>query len=344
MPELRRDIITGRWVVIATERAKRPESFSQAAKEENKPLDTCPFCYGNEHLTPPEVMAYRQGSAPDTSGWSVRVVPNKYPAFILEDHSLNHGDGVYESRGGLGVHEVIVHSPDHNKGLALLTEAQAADVVRAYRDRYLALKSDERLKYILIIVNQGKMAGASLEHPHSQLFAIPLIPLSIREEIAGSVRYFKEKGDCVFCEIVRYESTARNRVILETENFISLAPYASRVPFETWILPKKHEARFENIEGEEIDEFAQILRNTLAKLHAGLGDPPYNYFIHTSPCRDGELKGNEAGYIYHWHLEILPKLSIIAGFELGLGIMINISNPEQTAEFLRSVPLSYSLP
>jgi UDPglucose--hexose-1-phosphate uridylyltransferase len=338
VPELRRDIVTGKWVVIATERAKRPESFTQATKEEVKPSDTCPFCYGNEHLTPPEVMAYRpDGSPPDTTGWTLRVVPNKFPAFTLEEKVVDSGDGFYESQTGLGVHEVIVHSPDHKKSFALLSPEEAADVVRAYRDRYASLRNDERLRYILFIVNQGKMAGASLEHPHSQLFAVPLIPTTIREEIVGSARYFREKEGCVYCELIRYESTAEKRIVAETENFVSFAPYASRVPFETWILPKKHQARFESMTEPEIDEFAQLLRDVLARLYFGLGDPAYNYFIHTSPCRDPELKVGEFGKVYHWHLEIMPKLSIMAGFELGLGIMINVSNPEETADFLRNV-------
>jgi len=259
----------------------------------------------------------------------VRVVPNKYPAFSLEDQVFACGEGICQVMSGVGTHEVIVGSPDHYKSLALLTDSEVAQVICAYRDRYIALSTDPRIQYILIIVNQGAKAGASLEHPHSQLFAIPMIPLGAREELEGVAKYLEEKGSCIYCDLIGYERGVGERFILESEFFVAFAPYASRVPFETWILPKEHHSAFETMSWNEIQSLAWILRQILGKLHRGLNDPPYNLYLHTAPCQDGTFA------YYHWHIEILPKLSIIAGFELGAGMMINVVKPEEAAAFLR---------
>ncbi len=240
-------------------------------------------------------------------------------------------------REGIGTHEVIISSPSHHNSLALLAPEEAALVISAYRDRYVALKEDERIKFILLIVNHGKTAGASLEHPHSQLFAIPTVPQLIQEELKGSAKFYKDTGQCVFCKIVGYELKRGIRIIEETERFVAFAPYASRIPFEVWIAPKNHEPRFEAISEEEIREFAQLLQGVLYRFYIGLGDPPYNYYLHTLPCRGVTSRVGDLEQIYHWHLEILPKLSVIAGFELGTNIMINVTRPEDTVEFLRSV-------
>lgn len=337
MPELRQDIVSGRWVVIATERAKRPESFSKEVSGEQKSDSICPFCYGNEHLTPPEVMAYRDDPSRDTSGWQVRVVPNKYPAFVFGEKVNNEDSEIYSMLEGAGAHEVIISNPSHHKSFALLTPEEAALVVSAYRDRYLTLKENEQIKSILLIVNHGKTAGASLEHPHSQLFAVPLVPKMIQEELKGSVKHFKETNKCVFCKLIEYELRKGIRIIEETENFVAFAPYASRVPFEVWIIPKNHEPRFETVNEEVIREFAALVQSTLNRLYVGLGDPPYNYYLHTLPCRGIGSKLVDLESVYHWHLEILPKLSIMAGFELGADISINVTRPEDTVQFLRNV-------
>jgi len=335
--ELRQDPVTGRWVVIATERAKRPESFSQRHEKLVRTKAICPFCYGSEDMTPPEVLAFRPESGkPNTSGWKVRVVPNKFPAFTMGNKSevsmlgMQENLGIYLRMQGLGVHEVIVNSPDHFKSLALLTEDEVGLVIDAYRSRLLDIKNNPGVEYVLIIVNHGKEAGASIEHSHSQLFGTPIIPPLITEELNGSRSYFHEKGRCVFCDILSEELGLNERIILESENFLVFSPYAARQPFETWIIPKRHSANFESISSIEKKDFAFVLKNTLLKIYDGLNDSPYNFYLHTSPYKV------DTGKFYHWHLEIFPKLSIQAGFEMGSGTMINVAFPEESAKFLRN--------
>ncbi|MDO8885877.1 galactose-1-phosphate uridylyltransferase [Candidatus Oleimmundimicrobium sp.] len=348
MPELRREPITGRWVVIATKRAKRPESFTQKQRKPVKLMANCPFCYGNEGMTPSEVLAFRpKGTKPNSSGWKVRVVPNKFPAFTMKSESEiktpivptefeDKQTGrqkeleIYSHRPALGVHEVIVSSPDHVKSLALLTEQEVELVIEAYCSRLLDIKKDSRIKQVLIIVNHGEEAGTSIEHPHSQLFGMPIIPPVVAEEISCADRYFRKTGQCVFCNILAEELKMAERIITESEYFLSFSPYASRQPFETWIVPKKHLANFELISLAEKKDFASILKSTLGKIYKGLDDPPYNFYLHTSPFQ------MDAKKFYHWHIEILPKLSIQAGFEMGSGIMINVVSPEEAAKFLRN--------
>lgn len=345
--------------MIATERALRPESFTRVKTEEVETTAACPFCYGNEALTPPEIMAYRpKNTLPDTPGWTIRVVPNKYPAFVPE-YPGRHGkplvsEGMYPSMVAIGAHEVIISSPDHYKSLALLSKSQVMKIISSYRDRYLALKEDSRIRYILIIVNHGREAGASIEHPHSQVFAVPLLPATIKEELVGAYSFFEREKSCIFCHMIEHELQEGKSVILESKNYIVFAPYASRVPFELWIMPKEHKPSFETIRFSEIEDLASILRTILGKLYKGLSDPPYNYFIHTCPPLGNGRPATpgpehrEMGIppigpedmiprVYHWHIEILPKLSTAAGFEMGTGIMINIATPENVAEYLREM-------
>lgn len=337
MPELRKDIITDRWAIIATERAKRPESFSEERVQKKKSETVCPFCSGHEEMTPPEVMAYRDDKTePDTPGWSLRVVPNKFPAFITEASYRERQVGLYKARGAPGAHEVIIHSPDHEKSLAELSYGEVTQVIRAYKDRYLELKEHPWLKdivkYILIIVNQGKRAGASLEHPHSQLFAIPFVPPIVRTEISVGNRFYKEHKQCIFCAVLDEESNKEQRVIIDNEDFLVFCPFASFMPMEVWIVPKKHHHLFEEIDEHTQENLAETLRDTLLILFEGLNDPPYNLYLHTFP-----VNGKEINESYHWHLEIFPRLTIEGGFELGSGVFINVARPEEAAEFLRSI-------
>ena len=332
MPELRQEPVTGKWVVIATERAKRPENFTQADKEEASADTTCPFCYGNERMTPPEVMAYRPpNTQPDKPGWKVRVVPNKFPAFASDDEPNLDKRGMYRYMPAAGFHEVIINSPDHTKSLGMLSNKEIVSVISAYRDRYLALKKDPKVKYILIIVNHGKKAGASLEHPHAQLFSSPMIPINVGEELEGASKHYNETGRCIYCDIIKEELFTKMRVVMDTKHFLVFCPFASRSPFETWIIPKKHSSHFEDLSPQEINNLASVVRLTLLKLYDGLGDPAYNFYIHTSPC-DSPSRPD-----YHWHIEMFPKLAIQAGFEMGSGIMINIARPEDTAPFLKRI-------
>ncbi|MGH2457364.1 MAG: galactose-1-phosphate uridylyltransferase [Chloroflexota bacterium] len=336
MPQLRQDLVTQRWVAIATERAKRPSSFSRAAGGVATPAATCPFCLGHESMTPPEVMAYRApGTAPNTPGWEVRVVPNLYPAFGPADaEPIRSKEGPYDTMTGVGVHEVLISSPAHGDDFAQLSAAQISRIVRGYIDRYDAHRDNPAIQYMLIINNHGKEAGASLEHPHSQLFGIPLVPFAVREELDGVRRYRAEHGGCAYCEILAAEQSDRTRIIAENDDFLVYAPFASRTPFEASILPKWHAARFEEMNPSQQENFANALRDLAVRIFRGLNDPPYNFYIHTAPVhQDGAVD-------YHWHLELLPKLAIAAGFELGTGLMINVATPEAAAEYLRGVDLS----
>ncbi len=334
MPELRQEPITGNWVVIATNRAKRPENFTQSEKEEISPNTICPFCYGHEHLTPPEVMAYRPTETqPNTPGWKVRVVPNKFPAFVQEEDKESHKPGLYKRKASVGFHEVIISSPDHEKNLAVLSHKELVTMISAYKDRYVQLRNHPKVGYILIIINHGKKAGATLEHPHAQLFASPIIPARIQEELAGSLEYYEKTERCIFCDIIKEETASKMRIILDTKHFTVFCPYASRVPFETWIVPKKHSSHFEQISPQQVNNLARVIRLYFAKLRKGLNNPAYNLFIHTSPNR------SPSQVYYHWHVEILPKLNIQAGFEIGSGIMINITRPEDTAAYLKGIDL-----
>lgn len=336
MPQLRQDLVTGRWVSIATERAKRPNSFTRAAAVAVPAGAQCPFCPGHESMTPPEVMAYRApGTNPNSPGWDIRVVPNLYPAFGPANGEATVGhDGPYETMNGVGVHEVLVTSPDHYADIAELSSAQAALVVQSYVDRYNANKDNPAVQYLLIINNHGKEAGASLEHPHSQLFGIPVVPTAVQEELDGVRRYRAQHDSCPFCDVVAYERTAGERVVFENDAFLVYAPFASRTPFELNVLPRQHRGRFEEMSAAEHAAFAQALQQATGRVSKGLNNPPYNFYVHTAPIRATSSDD------YHWHLELLPKLAIAAGFELGTGLMINVATPESAAEFLRGIDLA----
>ncbi|MCH8125470.1 galactose-1-phosphate uridylyltransferase [candidate division KSB1 bacterium] len=330
MPELRKDPIVGRWVIISTGRGKRPSDFIvETVKRQG---GFCPFCEGNEVKTPPEVLAYREAEKKaNQPGWRVRVVPNKYPALQVEGELNRVGDGVYDTMNGIGAHEVIIETPEHKKDLIDLDSSHIQEIWWAIKERMLDLKKDIRFKYILVFKNHGAAAGASLEHSHSQLIATPIIPIQVAEELKGFQEYYKYKERCIFCDIIHQERNSGKRIILENEMFVSLEPFAPRFPFETWILPKNHLAKFENSQKEDFHHFALIVKETLIRLNRALSDPPYNFMIHTAPLSDDNKQN------FHWHMEIIPKLTKIAGFEWGSGFYINPTLPEDAAKFLREI-------
>ena len=329
MPELRREPITGRWVIIATDRAIRPTDFVRN-KVQIRGSGFCPFCYGNEKKTPPEIHAYRNdGSARDTPGWSLRIVPNKFPALGIEGALNRQGEGLYDKMNGIGAHEVIIETPQHNLTLATMPTRCVEDVLWAYRDRILDLKKDRRFKYILIFKNHGEAAGASLEHTHSQLIALPVVPKRVREEVDGSREHYNIKERCIICDIISQEKEKSARLIAENQAFVVLAPFAPRFPFEMWIIPKTHQCAFEQSQKPEFEQLAPLLKDMLARLDRVLEYPAYNYIIHTAPI------GESTEDYYHWHLEIMPKLTKVAGFEWGTGFYINPTPPEVSAKFLR---------
>ncbi|MBL7171069.1 MAG: galactose-1-phosphate uridylyltransferase [Candidatus Omnitrophica bacterium] len=334
MGELRLDPMTARWVIISTEKDLGPDGY-----EIESPIikgGTCPFCLGSEKLTPPEVDADRPtGTAPDTPGWETRTVPNKYPALKNEPELNRAGVGMFDMMNGVGKHEVIVEDIDHNKQLADLSIGQIKKVIEVYKRRSLELGKDERFKYVLIFKNYGLAAGASLEHSHTQLISLPIVPRRVTEELECAHRYFDYKERCVFCDIVGQEIDYRHREISENKDFVAFCPYASRSPFEISIVPRAHKAYFTDITEEEIDSFARILKEVLMRMKAALKDPPYNFIIHTTP-----LNGNgDAKEYYHWHVELMPKLSKIAGFEWGTGFYINPTSPETASRYLKEAKI-----
>jgi UDPglucose--hexose-1-phosphate uridylyltransferase len=330
VPELRKDPITGRWVIISTDRQKRPNDF----RVEHAALlggEYCPFCAGREDMTPPEVLAFRQhGQMANGPGWDLRVVPNKFPALQVEGALDREGEGLFDRMNGIGAHEVIIENPDHAKTLATMSEMEIERVLWAFRERILDLKRDTRFRFILVFKNHGAAAGATLEHSHSQLIALPIVPDFVREEIEGAKRHYLMKERCVFCDIIRQEVSSGRRVIHENADIVALAPYAPRFPFETWLLPRSHGARFEEAPRHAYESLARMLRSVLQRMNRALENPAYNLVIHSAPFSE---QGTE---FYHWHVEVLPKLTRTAGFESGTGFYINPTSPEEAAQVLRN--------
>ena len=328
MPELRKDPVVGRWVIIATERVRRPSDF--AVPRYPRKGGPCVFCAGHESETPPEILAYRDADGePDGPGWRVRVIPNKFPALRIEGDLERRGLGIYDLMNGVGAHEVIVESPDHERGLAALPASAVAEVLGAYRDRIEDLKGDDRFRSVLVFKNHGVEAGASLEHPHSQLIATPVVPLVVADELHFARSYHGYRERCLFCDILTQELEGRSRLVAEGEHVVAFAPFAARVPFETWLMPRRHAAAFEQSDAELLADCGGVLRTVLRKLDRAVGDPPFNLLLHSAPF------GASDNPSYHWHFEIMPKLTGIAGFELGSGFTINPVPPEDAARMLR---------
>jgi UDPglucose--hexose-1-phosphate uridylyltransferase len=337
MPELRKDPILGRWVIISSERGRRPSSFSTVRRHDDVTL--CPFCPGNEHHTPPEVLAFREpGTEPNRPGWRLRVIPNKYPALKIEGTLNREPKGIYDRMNGVGAHEVIIETSEHKLDMADMTVPQIRDVLWAYRERFVDLRRDTRFQYILIFKNHGEAAGASLEHAHSQLIATPIIPKRVMEKLRGSAKYFEFRERCIFCDIIRQEITEQERIVQDFDAVISFEPFASRFPFETWIIPKTHQSSYLEMSDAEYTTLARCIKDTLTRLKIALDNPPFNYMIHTRPI------SKEYHDIFHWHIEIIPKLTKVAGFEWGSGFYINPTSPEEAAAFLRRIDIDKKVP
>ncbi|NDY42165.1 galactose-1-phosphate uridylyltransferase [Dissulfurirhabdus thermomarina] len=332
MPEFRRDPIIGRWVIIAKERGKRPSDF--VIQPERRVGGFCPLCQGNENTTPPEVLAYGPpGRVPNTPGWTVRVVPNKFPALVIEGDLDKQGEGIYDKMNGIGAHEVIVETPDHDQTLAGMPHDHVVQIFHAYRDRMVDLERDQRFRYIMVFKNFGRAAGASLEHSHSQLIALPVVPHRMQEEINGTRKYYDYKERCVYCDIIRQERSQNVRVVCENEGFIAICPYAPLAPFETWVLPKRHASSFPSLDEPGFQALTGVFLETMRRLDRALPRVPYNYMLHTAPLRTPPMEH------YHWHIEIVPKLTMIAGFEWGTGFYINPTPPEEAARYLREMEI-----
>ena len=284
-------------------------------------------------MTPPEIRGYRHGSAPDTPGWDLRVVPNRFPALRVEGTLDPVGEGMFDRMNGIGAHEVIIETPDHEKSLATMDESEVVRVLGAFRERIVDLKRDFRLKYMLGFKNHGAGAGATLSHPHSQIIALPIVPDFVRAQIDGARRHFDVKQRCVYCDILRQELSDGRRVVEDHGEIVAIAPYAPRFAFETWLLPTAHGPRFEDAQAA-YPSLARALTLVLSRIDRALERPPFNLIIYTAPS-DEDLRD-----AWHWHIEIVPKIQRVAGFEWGTGFYINPVSPEEAAEALRAVKLS----
>jgi len=340
MRELRYDPLRDRWVIISPERAKRPSDYSVEEESNNKEIDNCPFCEGNEDKTPPEVFAIRSShTKPDSPGWRVRVVPNKFPALRIEDKAIRYGVGVFDVASGAGAHEVIIETPQHEKTLGDLPVDWISDVLIAYRQRIRDLFGDPRFRYVLVFKNYRSRAGASISHTHSQLIATPMVPTVVKEELRACRELYRTKERCLICDIIKQESEYRERVIYENDNYMVWAPFASSFPFETWIMPKVHLHDFSELGDMGIRELALVLKVTLLSIKNLLHDPPYNFVLHIAPPpfkRPGQPQHwDSIEHDYHWHIEMIPRLTSIAGFEWGTGLFINPTPPEVASDYLR---------
>lgn len=327
MPEIRHNIITREWVIIATERTKRPEEFAKPnvrrpAMVHHDPK--CPFCPGNEDKTPPEVFRINNGSA-----WQVRVVPNKFAALDAGAELIRRVDGLKRTISGAGIHEVIIETPLHDKSLAQLTESEMDSVIEAYRHRYDAVTRDPRVAHVTLFRNHGERAGTSLEHPHSQLVGTPIIPPQVRDRMENALRFYDENGDCIFCSVMADELVDLSRIIVQSEHFVAFIPYAALTPFHIWIFPLRHTATFLEATESELADLSRTLRKVLRKIYFGLDNPDYNLSLRTPPREAAGLK------YYHWYVSLIPRVTRVAGFEIGSGMFINVALPEASADFLR---------
>lgn len=340
MPELRKDPIVGRWVIIATERSKRPDQFAAGLAPEQAPEKECPFDEGKESKTPPEIYAIRpKGSAKNGPGWELRVVPSLTPFLRIEGDLDRRGKGLYDLMSGVGAHEIVVETNQHIAHMADLAQEQIAKVIKCYIDRMLDLENDKRFKYVLVFKNYGWSAGGGrIRHSRSQLIATPVNPKRVKEEMVGARQYYEYHERCIFCDLIRQEMDCQERIVAEVDGFIAVVPFASRFPFEVWILPKEHSCDFVSLTPEKQQGLAAMMKLVLQKLKIGLKDPPFNYIIHTAPFRRQKLGyWKTINYDYHWHVEVTPRLTRVAGFEWGTGFYICPATPEAAAEFLRGV-------
>ncbi|MCL4377341.1 MAG: galactose-1-phosphate uridylyltransferase [Actinobacteria bacterium] len=330
MSILRQDPSTKDWTIISPNRAKRPEEYKKDIKPEetDKIEKTCPFCMGNEALTPKEIF-----SIGNEKGWEVRVIPNKYPALepidLEKTSSIRRVFGSYLIMNGIGSHEIVIESPFHNDDIVKMKLSHIEQIIQAYRQRYLDLSKNKEYELIIIFRNHGEIAGSSIKHPHSQIVATPFVPNYVRNKLNEAQRYFDDFGSCVYCDMIKFESTNKKRIIYENKDFLAFAPFASTVEYNIMIIPKEHYASFIETPAIKNKSLSSILKVVLQKLYGLLGDPDYNYIFDSCPTDKSGQRN------YHWHIEILPRITTRAGFEIGSGVSINTMLPEKCAKFLR---------
>lgn len=339
MSELRRDPIIGRWVIINSDCGPRKKDFLQEPTTNFTETAVCPFCEGHESMTATEIIAYRSSeTSKDKPGWAVRVFPNQSPLLHIEGGIKHQGVGMFDMMNGIGAHEIIVETPEHEKSIPDLSDSQVEKVIWAYKDRIVDLQKDERFRYIIIFKNHGVLSGANISHSHSQLIATPIIPKGIKEELEGARIYFEYKERCVFCDILQQEMSMQDRMVEENNHFAAFIPFAARFPFEVWIAPKRHCLDFTSITDIQAVNLAKILKSILSKINMALSNPSYNYSLHSGPSNlPKDASWENLASEYHWHIEIVPRLLKFSGLECGSGFFINPITPEDAAAFLRDI-------
>ena len=326
MAELRRDPIIGQWVIVHTKDSLSPQDY-EIQDQTSRHAETCQFCPGREHLTPHEVDVIRLGNQ---ANWQVRAVPNKFPALKIEGSFDAQKRGLLEIANGIGAHEVIIETPIHEQNMADLTKEEVACIIKQYQRRVIDLTRDRRFRYIVVFKNYGESAGTSVEHAHSQIIALPMIPKYVLEEIEGVRAYRQRSQRCVFCDILEQEYKEKDRILLENDHFVSFCPFVPRYSFEYWIMPKQHLSKFAALGDSECNALADILKETLVLLKNCLTNPSYNYYLHIAPVNTGIEED------FHWHMEIVPKLTRTTGFEWGTGFYVVRTSPEAAAGYLRN--------
>lgn len=333
MPQLRKDPVLKQWVIISPERGKRPQDFPPERGSPPEEQGDCPFCEGHEEMTPPEALAFRKSeSLPDRPGWWVRVIPDQNPILAPTGDAGREGIGMFDAMNSIGVHEVVIETPLHHQNLQNVSLDQVREVVWAYKQRLLEIKKNPRFKHFLVVKNSGK-GVSSFSHSHSHIVATPIIPKRIEEEIDGAREYFHYHDRCIYCDIIRQEMQEPSRIVFQDNHFLVFCPFASRFPFEMLIIPMVHQPFFEVIDNDHVHGFANALQASLRRMNGLLPDIPYNFILHTSPCSDSYRD------LFHWHVEIIPKLTRVAGFEWGSGFYINPTPPEDAAQMLREVAI-----
>lgn len=329
MPEIRLNLVSREWVIIAKERAKRPHYFAKEKKEKilSEYEASCPFCFGNEHMTPPEKYRFS-----DDKGWKIRIVPNKFYALKEGDTLYKEYKGIKRCINGTGIHDVLVETPKHNGIIPLLDIEQVENIIQAYKIMLLRASENPVVKHVIIFKNHGEDAGTSIIHPHSQIIATPLVPMQVRDRLNAYLHFYEDTGECLFCKILADELNEKNRLIIESSNFIAFIPYAALSPFHIWIFPKHHSSIFAMITELELKDLTLIIRKIITKLYIGLNDPSYNMVFRTLLSREEKLD------YFHWYISIVPRVSKTAGFELGSGMFINTAMPDESANFLKNIP------
>lgn len=338
MSELRRDPLIGRWVIISTDRSKRPVDF--IASQEDFSENDCPFCEGKESHTPSEILAVRDpGTSANQPGWKVRVFSSINPVLRVEGQVKRRGKGMYDVMDGIGAHEVIVETPHHVANTADLPVENIHAALQTAITRMNDLERDSRFRYVLWFKNYGSVSGAGrIRHSRSQLIATPVTPLRVKEELASCRKYFEDKERCLVCDLLSQEQQTRVRVVVDSTHMVALCAFAARFPFELWIAPKRHSCDFSRMTPEELTDLAFVYKQVLSRLKTVLDDPPYNALLHTAPFRRPHSKTGHWKTIeddYHWHIELIPRLTRVAGFEKGSGFYINPTLPEDSARYLR---------